>query len=64
MKIYWYQGGIMAEPKNQKEIDALMTLWSGIKEKSDPASEFRSSEGSSLPGGSLVHGLDGVAVNQ
>ena len=36
MRVFWWQGGLHAEPETDEERSALMTLWDGIK-KGKPA---------------------------
>jgi hypothetical protein len=63
VKIYWRDGGIMVEPEDKPEIDALMILWERSQTRAPVAEEFRSPAGSTGSSGLFVHSNDSVIVS-
>ena len=54
MKVFWWQGGLHAEPETREERAALKTLWEGIR-KTSLAEENRVAREESVVAGVPEH---------
>ena len=61
MNVYWWQGGLHAEPETDAEREALMTLWNGVR-RDEHAPANATEDGSISVGGTGVNGFDRLAV--
>ena len=63
MKVFWWQGGLHAEPENEVETEALLVLSNGLKYERPPNLGGPPSSGEAT-NDELRQGEDGLDVGQ